>query len=209
MLRLAIYLPLAMGLPGCATAPPPAYASGMRTVDVPVGNTGPVHGVGVEGRDIVAMTDRMARDLLSAPFMQGGNVAPRIIMDGKYFSNESSQRMNKDVIVDRLRVNLNRASQGRMVFVGRVFAGMVAEERDLKRQGAVDTGTTGLTRAQAGGDYRLTGRIASVDSRDPNSGAIQRYNSITFELVDLESGVIVWSNLYEFERASVDDVIYR
>ena len=32
---------------------------------------------------------------------------------------------------------------------------------------------------------------------------------ITFEMVDLETGVIVWSNVYEFERVAADDVVYR
>jgi hypothetical protein len=86
---------------------------------------------------------------------------------------------------------------------------MVAQERDLKRQGVVDIGTTGLTQAQAGGDYRLGGRIVSVDQRHARSGMIQRYNQISFEMIDLERGTIVWSGLYEFARAGQDDIVYR
>ena len=96
-----------------------------------------------------------------------------------------------------------------MVFVGRHYAGMVAQERDLKRQGVVDQATTGLTQAQAGGDYRLGGRISSVDSRNPSNGMVQRYNQIVFEMVDLERGTIVWSGIYEFARAAQDDIVYR
>ena len=48
-----------------------------------------------------------------------------------------------------------------------------------------------------------------VDSRDPQSGVIQRYNQIAFELVDAETGGVVWSGMYEFQRAAADDVIYR
>lgn len=191
----------------CASNPP--MAAGMRTVDVAPGSKGPVHGVGIEGRDIISMTDQMARDMLSAPFMVNRSKSPQVIIDAKYFVNESSQRINKNAITDRLRVGLNRSAAGRMNFVGRAYSAMVEEERDLKREGVVDTATTGLTRAQAGGDFRLGGRISSVDSRDPGNGAIQRYNQIIFEMIDLESGMIVWSNLYEFERASADDVIYR
>jgi penicillin-binding protein activator len=85
---------------------------------------------------------------------------------------------------------------------------MVATERQLKRTGATDRGTSGLTRAQIGADYRLGGRISSIDSRS-QSGAVQRYNQIVFEMVDLESAEIVWSGIYEFARAAQDDVIYR
>jgi hypothetical protein len=208
-LRKFVAILLLMALAGCTSGPAVRNPNGMRTVDVVVGTSGPVHGIGIEGKDIVAMTDRMARDLLSASFMQSRSGVPRIILDAKYFVNESSQRISKDTITDRLRVELNRAAIGRMLFVARESSGMVAEERELKREGLIDTATTGLTHAQAGGDYRLTGRISSLDSRDPRSGLIQRYNSIVFELVDLESGVVAWSNMYEFERASADDVIYR
>ncbi len=96
-----------------------------------------------------------------------------------------------------------------MVFVGRQFAGMVAAERDLKRSGTVDVATTGLTQAQAGADYRLGGRITSLDSRDAKTGMQQRYTQITFEMVDQERGTIVWSGIYEFQRAAADDVVYR
>jgi hypothetical protein len=136
-------------------------------------------------------------------------MAPQIIVDSQYFSNESSQRINKDLITNRLRVALNRSSQGRISFVGRQYAAMVAEERDLKRAGIVDVATTGLTQAQAGGDFRLAGTIGSLDSRDPSSGMVQRYTQIVFELVDLERGIVVWSGMYEFGRAAADDVVYR
>jgi penicillin-binding protein activator len=155
------------------------------------------------------MTDRMMRDMLANPLLANPARPPQVIVDGEYFSNESSQRINRNLIADRLRISLNRASQGRMVFVSRQSAGMVEQERQLKRQGKVDVGTTGTTQAQAGGDFRLRGNIASLDSRDPRTGMVQRYNQISFEMVDLERGTIVWSGLYEFARAAADDVVYR
>lgn len=181
----------------------------MATIDIDPSVRGPVAGVGIEGQDIISMTDRMMRDMLQSPTLANASRPPQIIIDSEFFINESAQRLNKNAITDRLRVGLNNASQGRMVFVGRNYAGMVAQERDLKRSGTVDVGTTGLTQAQAGGDYRLGGRIVSVDQRNPKTGAIQRYNQVTFEMVDLERGTIVWSGLYEFARAAADDIIYR
>lgn len=193
----------------CASGGNDPYKAGQPAVDIAPGRSGPVSGVGIGGKDIMAMTDLMARDLLATPTIAGRSVAPRIIVDAAYFVNESSQPINKNLITDRLRVGLNRASQGRMAFVGRENAGMVEQERELKRSGTTDVGTTGLTRAQAGVDFRLTGRINALDSRSNKTGVIQRYNQITFEMVDLESGIIVWSGIYEFERAAADDVVYR
>ncbi len=187
-----------------------SFDKGMKAQELDPSQRGPVSGVGIESQDIIGMTDRMVRDMLSNPQLAGRATAPRVIIDDQYFTNESSQRLNKRIITDRLRVNLNRASNGRMSFIGREYASMIAQERELKREGVTDVGTTGLTRAQAGADFRLTGRITSEDSAaQDGSGRIQRFNQITFEMVDLESGVIVWSNLYDFARVAADSVMYR
>ncbi|MDW7556989.1 MULTISPECIES: penicillin-binding protein activator LpoB [Azospirillum] len=155
------------------------------------------------------MTDRMMRDMLQSPVLANTARPPQVIVDGEYFHNESAQRLNKNVIADRLRVALNNAAAGRMVFVARHNADMVEQERRLKRAGKVDVGTTGLTKAAAGGDYRLSGRINSIDAVNVRSGVAQRYNQVVFEMVDLERGTIVWSGMYEFSRAAADDVVYR
>jgi PBP1b-binding outer membrane lipoprotein LpoB len=199
----------ALALSGCQTTSPVINAPGTPTQQLDPGTRGPVSGVGIEGQDIVGMTDKMVRDMLSNPTLAGRSPPPQVIVDSQYFTNESSQRLNKNAITDRLRVGLNRAAQGRMIFVSRQSALMVEQERQLKRDGKVDVGTTGLTHAAAGGDFRLRGNITSLDSRDARTGMIQRYNQIVFEMVDLERGTIVWSGEYEFERAGADDVIYR
>lgn len=113
------------------------------------------------------------------------------------------------MITDRLRVALNRSASGRMMFIGRELQSMVAEERELKRDGVVDAGTTGLALRPAGADYRLSGRISSEDATQGRTGVVQRYMQILFEMRDLETGEIIWSNIYEFERAGADDVVYR
>ena len=194
-------------LAGCAA--PTANTRGMPAVDIDPGTRGPVGGVGIEGQDIIAMTDRMMRDMLQSPVLANAVRPPQVIVDSEYFYNESAQRLNKNAIVDRLRVGLTNAAGGRMVFVARHNADMVERERNLKRSGKVDVATTGLTRAAAGGDYRLSGRVSSVDAVNVRSGVAQRYNQIVFEMVDLERGTIVWSGMYEFTRAAADDVVYR
>ena len=154
------------------------------------------------------MTDQMMRDMLTSPTLASTPRPPRVIIDSEYFENDSTQRINKNAITDRLRVSLNRAARGRMSFVGRHYAGMVSQERDLKRNGMTDVGTKGMTKGQAGGDYRLGGRINSMEAAS-SAGIVQRYSQILFEMVDLETGEIVWSGLYEFSRVGQDDVVYR
>jgi penicillin-binding protein activator len=209
MKRLAAVL-VVITLAGCATsgldnsAGTPTVYSDPGTLN----QKGPI-GVGIESQDLVSMTDRMMRDMLANLPDATVQTPRRVIVDAEYFRNEGSSRINKNSITDRLRIELNRSSGGRLVFVGRHYADMVEEERALKREGTVDQGTTGLKTATAGADYRLGGRITTMDAVDPKSGMATRYHQISFELVELEKGIIVWSSLYEFRKTAQDDIVYQ
>jgi hypothetical protein len=170
---------------------------------------GTVSGIGTESQDIASMSDQMVRDMLTIPLLMNNTTPPRVIIDAAYFRNESSEIIDKALITDRIRVALNRASSGRMMFIAREYAGMIAEERELKDEGQVDNGTTGRTRAMAGADYRMVGRIGTRDAVDTATGLTSRFSQYTFELVDLEYGSIIWSNLYEFKKENQDHVVYR
>lgn len=203
---IAVFIVLAAG---CASTPP--NSSGVSTININPAVAGPVRGVGIESQDIVSMSDQMMRDMLSEPRLAPASNAkpPRVIVDAQYFANDSSQPINRNIITDRLRVALNRASRGRLTFIGRQYASAVQAERELKRSGVTDSGTVGMTKATLGSDYRLGGRINSLDQKSARTGMIQRYTQITFEMFDTESGEIVWSGMYEFARAAADDVMYR
>jgi hypothetical protein len=179
------------------------------TVYRDTGSPSAVGGVGTESQDIVAMSDAMMRDLMTVPQLMNQPKPPRIIIDSTYFKNESSEIIDKALITDRIRVTLNRAATGKMMFIGRQNSAAVEEERALKRDGVVDQATTGLTKAPAGADYRLVGRIGTRDSVDARTGNKSRYSMYTFEMLDLESGELIWSNLYEFKKENRDDVVYR
>ncbi|WP_051985964.1 penicillin-binding protein activator LpoB [Pseudidiomarina salinarum] len=183
--------------------------AGRATVYEDARQPGKIQGVGVESQDIMAVTDQMMRDMLSNSMLVSREVSPRVIIDSEYFTNESSSRINKNMLTDRLRINLNRAANGRLVFVGREYANMVEKERELKRRGVVDGGTIRTTAATAGADFRLVGRIMSLDKMDTGSQERSRYHQITFELIDLELGTYVWSGIYEFQKTAQDDVVYR
>ena len=170
---------------------------------------GPVAGVGIESQDIDAMADKMARDLLATPQIAARSVPPRIILDDSDFQNVGSQAFDKGMITDALRVRLNRAAQGRMVFLDRAHMASVQAERELKRSGATDVGTTGLTRAVAGSDFKLTGKIRTLNANNNRTGMRQRRTQVTFEMTDQESDVLVWSNDYTFQKASADDIAYQ
>lgn len=207
---------------GCASPPPYTQSTGVDsspgrpTVYEDVKSPGRVAGIGLESQDVASMTDKMMGDMLATPVLANRSQPPRVIIDSEYFRNESSSRINKNIITDRLRVNLNRASQGRMIFVGRHYADMVEKERSLKRgaDGAggvpvVDRGTIKASKLTLGGDFRLGGRITTLDAVDTASGMASRTHQIIYEMVDLETGMIVWSGIYDFKKTARDNIIYR
>lgn len=170
---------------------------------------GRVASIGIESKDIVQMTDQMMRDLLKNPILANRDRPPFVIVDATHFKNESSTRINKNLITNRLRTQLNRAANGRMLFVGRQYSKAVNEERNLKREKIVSQGTLPMTPTVAGADYRLVGTIASLEQINPAVGGSDKYHQITFEMVDLESGFIVWSNIYEMKKFAQTDILYR
>lgn len=199
----------ASAITSACTSPQAARYVAQPATYVDTGVQGPVAGVGVESQDIDGMVDTMARDLLATPSIAARSVPPRIVLDDSEFVNKGFQAMDKSMITDSLRVKLNRASQGRMTFLDYAHAGMVQNARDAKRGGATDVGTTGLTQAMAGVDFKLTGAIHQSNGKNLNTGAVQRLTLVTFEMTDMESGAIVWGNEYKFQKSGADDIVYQ
>jgi len=170
-------------------------------------------GIGIASNDIGSACDEMVGDILANPYVSARPKAPRIVLDAAYFENASATRIDKSLLTDRLRTELNRAAMAemprRLIFITREDVDMVAKERDLKRQGLVDAGTTGTTRAMAGADFRLRGTIRSLDEIDARSGQHSRYTQINFQLIDLETSEIVWENISKFKKLGSRDVVYR
>jgi hypothetical protein len=207
MRALAVGLLVLGAMAGCASHG--RNTDGLRVVYEDPGTVGRVAGVGFESQDLVSVTDRMVRDMLANPALSGAAVPPRVIIDSQYFRNESSSRVNPDLITDRLRALLNQSAHGRLVFVGREYAQAVTDERMLKRTSVTDNGANGQVGLMAGADYRLGGRLASLDAVQGSSGLTARHHQLIFEMFDLETGIIVWTGMYEFKKSGQDDVIYR
>jgi hypothetical protein len=182
-------------------------AGGRRSIYDDPSSPGAVSGTGIEAQDVIGATDRMMRDILATPAIAGRTTPARVVVDSTYFKNESSSPVNKNLFTDRLRTELNRAASGRIVFVARHQAALVEEERTLEQEGVVTQGTQGTTSPALGYDYRLGGRIASLDAVGAKSQK-SRYYQITFELIERGSGVIIWSGAYEFRKTGKDDLLY-
>ncbi len=170
---------------------------------------GEVTGIGIESQDVLRITDSIVRDMLRFPRLATAATPPRIVIDNRYLRNESASVINTSMITDALRVGLSRAAGSRIVFLGREYVEMVESERGAEQRGDVSAGTVPASRKLLGWDFRLGGRITSVDGSRLSDGMAVRFHQIVLELVERGSGVIVWSGTYRFRKTARDDIIYR
>lgn len=166
---------------------------------------GQPEGIGIESAELVNMTNRMVADILSRPEFVNRKPVPKIIVDSKYFKNESSSRLNVNMLTDRLRTELVIAARGRLKFISREDLDIVESEKDVD---AAYSRKPEERRASIA-DYRLSGRITSQSAMGINSGTQSRYHLFVFQLVDTKNGDIVWANKYEFKKAGRSDIVYR
>ena len=165
------------------------------------------NGVGIDATDVIAMTALMVDSILGSNAFSTFNGKPKLILDAKYLVNDSSSIVNKDMLTDRLRVGLMKNSRGQFTIVGRQNVAMVTQEIELKDADVV-SGSTQNAKI-LGADYRLSGRITSIDAVNTQSNLQTRYNQINFELVDLNSSEVVWTDIFSFEKSGTDNVIYQ
>lgn len=204
-------LPTVLAVGACTTVhlTEPINASGRPTMYETPDSPGVVAGNQIESQDIISTTDGMVRDMLANPQVAGLASTPRIRIDSSLIRNQSSQVINLNLFTDRLRTGLVRGANGRMLFVSRTDTDELVKERKLKRSGIADGGGLGLQEKIAGVDYRLQGNIADQTGVSNTTGLQSRFFQITFQLVDQETGIIVWADSYSFKKTSADDAIYR
>ena len=94
---------LSLVLGACQTSTQVVNAPGTPTTYQDPTSRDNVSGVGTESQDITSMADEMVRDMLTFPALANVQNPPRIIIDSEFFRNESSERINKNLITNRIR----------------------------------------------------------------------------------------------------------
>src|ERR1041384_2878886 len=140
-----------------------------------------VGGTGLQSQDIRTMADRMARDLTASSVLTAAQPGERISFYVIDMENQSSDVINKGIIVNKIETELYNALKGRVQILDRSAVGLdaVRREREAKRSGAV-AGKVSMKESVAGADYALTGVI---QDRVQQSGHLKSaYYLVTFRL---------------------------
>lgn len=168
----------------------------------------PVGGAALQSQDIRTMAVNMAREIQSYGVLTSAPQNERIRFHITEMRNESSDVINRSIILMKLRTELFQALGGRVDVLDRSAEGLeaVRAEREAKRSGAV-AGNESRRGDVLGSDYVLKGVI---QDRVQQSGRLKSaYYLVTFELTDLETGRLAWTNSYETKFESEKSVITR
>ena len=191
-------------LAGCANSGV-QNPSGVPVTEMKADERGFVAGTGIESQDLVAVTDKMARSILGIPEIANAKSIPRIALDPVV--NDTRFALNKDLFNDRIRIELNKHSNGKVRFLARDRMKTLEHERDLKQQGAVTASSDPSVVEFKGADYFLTGKLGGMASR--TSQGVSDYVLYSFQLIDARTSEIVWEDSAEIKKQGLEDAAYR
>jgi PBP1b-binding outer membrane lipoprotein LpoB len=179
--------------------------SGVGVTEMRPDERGFVAGTGVESQDLVAVTDKMARGILTVPQVANAPGAPRVVLDPVV--NETRFPINKDLFLTRIRTQLNSKSAGKVMFLARERMATLERERELKRSGQVTGSSDPNVVEFKGADYFLTGKLQGLSTR--TSAGLSDYVLYSFQLIDARTSDIIWEDSAEIKKQGLEDAAYR
>ena len=163
---------------------------------------GAVEGTGIEARDVRAVTRDMASEILASPALAQFGGVPRIAV--LPVKNRSRFLVDQEIFTTLITDQVINNAAGRMAVLNRDIVDQIVAEREMKRNGEVDSAEL---KALAGADYFLEGEIRSLSAS--TADAQSDYVVIRFQMTDAETGIVVWSNSYEMKKEGSWGVMYQ
>lgn len=146
-------------------------------------------GRGLQGKDVISASDKMAQSLLSLPALNASKGQWVIVCD-RVENMSSSQRQNLDLFLTRTRVRLSQLGQGRIQLIENRAKLLELQARELDGPpGGVNPSGGPTGRLQP--DFSLTATLADL----PNQESV--YFLTDFRLVNLRDGTSPWQDMYE------------
>ena len=203
--RLSIaVLAIAALASGCASSGV-KNPSGVAATQMRPDEQGFVAGTGIESQDLVMVTDKMARSILGIPQVTNAQGVPRIVLDP--VMNNTRCPINKDIFLDRIRVQLNSKSQGKVIFLARERMAALEHERQLKQSGQVTSSSDPNVVEFKGADFFLTGKLDGMTTR--TGAGTSDYVLYSFQLIDARTSDIIWEDSAEIKKQGLEDAAYR
>ncbi len=146
-------------------------------------------GRGLQGKDVITASDRMATSLLALPALNASQTQWTIVVDK--LDVPDSQRQSLDIFLIRLRSKLISMGQGRVQLIENMQKFNELRARELEPTGdRFGQGGIGNAPKTVQPDYFLSGKLAELPNRDTS------YFLIDFTLTTVDR-TIVWGDIYE------------
>ena len=198
-------LALATLIGGCSSTSGVKNPSGVPVTHMKADEQGFVAGTGIESQDLVTVTDKMARSVLAIPQIANAATPPIVVLDP--VDNQTRFPINKEIFLTRIRTELGIKCGGKVQFLARERMAALEKERNLKREGAVTANSDPRVQEFKGADYFLTGSLQGLSTR--TKAGTSDYILYDFQLIDVRSGVIVWTDKAEIKKQGLEDAAYR
>src|ERR1043165_3459780 len=148
-------------LTGCASSGV-KNPSGSGVTELRADEKGFVGGTGVESQDLIRVSDKIARGILSAPQIANAATPPVVVLDPVL--NETRFPINKNIFLDRIQAQLISKAAGKVTFIARERMATLEREREMKRAGQVTSTSDPAAQEFKGADYFLTGKLSGLSS---------------------------------------------
>ena len=191
-------------LAGCASSGV-KNPSGVPVTQMRPDEQGFVAGTGVESQDLVMVTDKMTKSILSTPQIANAQGTPRVVLDP--VENATRFPINKNVFLDRIRAELNSKAKGKVIFLARERMAALERERQLKQSGQVTASADPNIVEFKGADFFLTGKLSGLSTR--TAAGTSDYILYSFQLIDARTSDIVWEDSAEIKKQGLEDAAYR
>ncbi len=179
--------------------------SGVPVTRMNADEQGFVAGTGIESQDLVAVTDKMARSILTIPQIASAATPPIVVLDP--VDNQTRFAINKEIFLTRIRTELNSKTRGKVQFLARDRMAALEKERNLKREGALTASSNPTLQEFKGADYLLTGSLQGLSTR--TKAGTSDYILYAFQLIDARTSAIVWEDAAEVKKQGLEDAAYR
>ncbi|MDR3352360.1 MAG: penicillin-binding protein activator LpoB [Zoogloeaceae bacterium] len=162
-------------------------AKAVETVTTDLGST-----------DIQMTSEKMTRSLLQHPLVQN-IIRKRELLMASPVQNKTSEYFDTSLITDTVLAQLQKNGV-RYVIAGANMQNQVDELRRQNQSGLYRSDKTAKIGRMQGAKYRLDGSVSSITKR--NSSTKDVYYKINLQLIEIESGIVEWSDEQEIRKTA-------
>ena len=148
--------------------------------------------------DIQSVADRMVNSLVRHPIFANG---ARPVVQVSTVKNKTTEHIDTKTITDKIRTALIHTGLARFTAVSDANREILDNLDYQSGSGVVDPKTAKRVGKQIGADYLLYGEVDSIVKEAGRTTDV--YYKLTLNLVDIETGIIEWTDEKEIRKQAV------